>query len=95
MTNPNRRFPVFNFQKIMKKYIKRVAKNAPVVTVLVLAATSSVAFAAGPATIADLWNTINMVDVTAAIFGIGALVIGVDLAQLGYMKVRRIVKGAH
>jgi hypothetical protein len=31
----------------------------------------------------------------AAVFGIGALVIGVDLAQLGYQKVRRLVKGAH
>lgn len=45
--------------------------------------------------VASLWASISFLDVTAAIFGIGALVIGVDLAQLGYMKVRRIVKGAH
>ena len=45
--------------------------------------------------VADLWASINFVDVIAAIFGIGALVIGVDLAQLGYTKVRRLVKGAH
>lgn len=52
------------------------------------------AHATGP-TVADLWASISFTDVIAAIFGIGALVIGVDLAQLGYMKVRRLVKGAH
>ncbi|MCS0582042.1 hypothetical protein NX784_10610 [Massilia pinisoli] len=45
--------------------------------------------------VADLWASISFADVTSAIFGIGALVIGVDLAQLGYFKVRRLVKGAH
>lgn len=53
------------------------------------------AFAAGATSVADLWASISFTDVIAAIFGIGALVIGVDLAQLGYMKVRRLVKGAH
>ena len=48
-----------------------------------------------PSGVAGLWNSISFVDTIAAIFGIGALVIGVDLAQLGYMKVRRLVKGAH
>lgn len=56
----------------------------------------AVAFAADPVTsVAGLWNSISFSDVIAAVFGIGALVIGVDLAQLGYMKVRRLVKGAH
>lgn len=54
------------------------------------------AFAADPVTsVAGLWNSISFADVIAAVFGIGALVIGVDLAQLGYQKVRRLVKGAH
>ncbi|GAB3370368.1 hypothetical protein [Massilia agri] len=53
------------------------------------------AHAEGATDVAGLWASISFLDVTAAIFGIGALVIGVDLAQLGYMKVRRIVKGAH
>lgn len=54
------------------------------------------AFAADPVTtVAGLWASISFADVIGAIFGIGALVIGVDLAQLGYMKVRRLVKGAH
>lgn len=53
------------------------------------------AHAEGATSVAELWASINFLDVTAAIFGIGALVIGVDLAQLGYLKVRRLVKGAH
>jgi hypothetical protein len=55
----------------------------------------AVAFADPVTSVAQLWNSISFADVTAAVFGIGALVIGVDLAQLGYMKVRRLVKGAH
>lgn len=51
--------------------------------------------AAGATSVADLWASISFADVISAIFGIGALVIGVDLAQLGYQKVRRLVKGAH
>lgn len=50
---------------------------------------------AAATSVADLWASISFADVISAIFGIGALVIGVDLAQLGYMKVRRLVKGAH
>lgn len=53
------------------------------------------AFADPVTTVAGLWASISFADVIGAIFGIGALVIGVDLAQLGYMKVRRLVKGAH
>lgn len=50
---------------------------------------------AAATSVADLWASISFADVISAIFGIGALVIGVDLAQLGYQKVRRLVKGAH
>lgn len=53
------------------------------------------AFAVAPTSVAELWATVSFLDVIAAIFGIGALVIAVDLGQLGYMKVRRLVKGAH
>jgi len=59
--------------------------------VVVLVATQA-AHASG---ITDLTAAISFTDVTTAIFAIGVLVIGVDLAQLGYMKVRRLVKGAH
>ncbi len=45
--------------------------------------------------ISDLTAAISFTDVVTAIFSIGVLVIGVDLAQLGYMKVRRLIKGAH
>lgn len=66
-----------------------------VVVVAALAVTSAPAFAAGPAaSVSDLWNSISFADIIAAVFGIGALVISVDLAQLGYAKVRRLVKGA-
>jgi hypothetical protein len=53
------------------------------------------AFADPVTTVSGLWSVISFTDVISAIFGIGALVIGVDLSQLGYMKVRRLVKGAH
>ena len=66
-----------------------------VVFTVILATFCANAFAAAPTTLADLWGTVNLTDLIAAILGIGALVIGVDLTQLGYMKVRRIVKGAH
>jgi len=60
-------------------------------SVAALVATQAV-HAAG---ITDLTAAISFTDVIAAIFAIGVLVIGVDLAQLGYMKVRRLIKGAH
>lgn len=60
-------------------------------SVAALVATQAV-HAAG---IIDLTAAISFTDVIAAIFAIGVLVIGVDLAQLGYMKVRRLIKGAH
>jgi len=65
------------------------------VALLAVFALPLVSQAAGATSISELWSSINFTDVIAAIFGIGALVIGVDLAQLGYMKVRRLVKGAH
>lgn len=60
-------------------------------------AIASFAFAqfANAAGISDLTSVVSFTDVIAAIFAIGVLVIGVDLAQLGYMKVRRLIKGAH
>lgn len=77
----NRRFPA-----------SRLGKKA-LLAALALASVSS--YAVGPTTVAELWASISFLDLIAAVFGIGALVIGVDLAQLGYMKVRRLVKGAH
>jgi uncharacterized membrane protein YcaP (DUF421 family) len=65
------------------------------VTVAGVVALPLIASAAGAATISDLWSSISFVDTIAAVFGIGALVISVDLAQLGYQKVRRLVKGAN
>lgn len=78
----------------MKNFsVKRVGKSAFVVFGLGAAALAS---AAEPVTsVAGLWNSISFADTIAAVFGIGALVITVDLAQLGYQKVRRLVKGAH
>lgn len=60
-----------------------------------IAVLASPAFAIAPTSIAELWAAVSFLDVIAAVFGIGALVISVDLAQLGYQKVRRLVKGAH
>lgn len=78
--------------RFSKVAFNRRAKLALLLSAAVLPGLS---FAAAPTTIAELWSTINLLDVISAIFGIGALVIGVDLAQLGYQKVRRLVKGAH
>jgi hypothetical protein len=66
-----------------------------IATVVAASFVAAPAFAEPVTTVAGLWNTISFTDVIAAVFGIGALVIGVDLAQLGYQKVRRLVKGAH
>lgn len=76
-----------------KNLVRRYGRKASLIILAGMASASVPAFALG--TIAELWATINFLDVIAAIFGIGALVIGVDLAQLGYQKVRRLVKGAH
>jgi hypothetical protein len=73
---------------------RRMGRKAALSALLAVSLVGSQAFATG-GTVADLWSSISFTDVIAAIFGIGALVIGVDLAQLGYMKVRRLVKGAH
>lgn len=69
--------------------------NRSKVVLLAVLIAPAFAFATGPASVSDLWSSISFADVISAVFGIGALVIGVDLAQLGYMKVRRLVKGAH
>lgn len=45
--------------------------------------------------ISDIVAAVDFVDILAAVMGVGVLIIGIDLAQLGYQKVRRIVKGAH
>lgn len=81
--------------KNVRAYVERVQKSARLTVVGGLIASPMLAHAAGATSVAELWASINFLDVTAAIFGIGALVIGVDLAQLGYLKVRRLVKGAH
>jgi hypothetical protein len=79
----------------IRSCVERVQKSARVAVVGGLIVLPMLAQAAGATSVADLWASISFLDVTAAIFGIGALVIGVDLAQLGYLKVRRLVKGAH
>ena len=60
-----------------------------------LVSTAAFADATTSTGIQQLTSAISFADVIAAIFAIGVLVIGVDLAQLGYMKVRRLIKGAH
>jgi hypothetical protein len=60
-----------------------------------LVALAFVAAGANAAGFADIVAAVSFTDVAAAVVSIGVLVIGVDLAQLGYMKVRRLVKGAH
>lgn len=72
----------------------RISRRVALILVAAAASISTSAFAVDPG-VAGLWNSISFTDIIAAVFGIGALVIGVDLAQLGYQKVRRLVKGAH
>lgn len=62
---------------------------------LVLASLLLASQASQASGIADLTAAVSFTDVVAAIMSIGVLVIGVDLATLGYLKVRRLVKGAH
>lgn len=62
---------------------------------LVLAASLVLAQSSHAAGLADLIAAISFTDVLSAIISVGVLVIGVDLATLGYQKVRRLVKGAH
>lgn len=59
------------------------------VSAVVLAVAASASNAAG---IADLTAAISFTDVIAAIFAVGVLIIGVDLAMLGFHKVRSIAK---
>lgn len=47
------------------------------------------------AALADLTASVSFTDVITAIFAIGLLVIAVDLAQIGYMKARKMIRGAH
>lgn len=72
----------------MNKFLKKVLVGAG------LAVSSFGAFAAAPTTMAELIAQVNFLDVLTALFTIGSLVIAVDLAQIGYLKVRRHVKGA-
>lgn len=72
----------------MKPIIRHIGSTA---VVLGTVAAQS-AQAAG---ITDLTAAISFTDVLAAIISVGVLVISVDLATLGYQKVRRLVKGAH
>ena len=44
--------------------------------------------------VADVVNQISFTDVLSAVFSIGVVVIGVDMAQIAYFKVRRLVKGS-
>jgi len=66
--------------------LKKIGLLASVV--LSIAAASS----ANAAGITDLTSAISFTDVIAAIFSVGVLIIGVDLALLGFHKVRSIAK---
>lgn len=72
----------------MKAIVRRLGSAAVVAGAFAIQS----AHAAG---LTDLTAAISFTDVLAAIISVGVLVIGVDLATLGYMKVRRLVKGAH
>lgn len=73
---------------MQKATVRRIGSAAAVLGVV----AAQGAHAAG---LTDLTAAISFTDVLAAIISVGVLVIGVDLATLGYMKVRRLVKGAH
>lgn len=49
----------------------------------------------GTGALATLLAGVSFVDVIATIFAVGIAVIAIDMAMIGYMKVRRLVKGAH
>jgi hypothetical protein len=55
---------------------------------------SVAAHATGPASLAEMYASISFADVLATIFSVGVLVIAVDLAQIGYMRARHMIKGA-
>jgi hypothetical protein len=71
--------------------MKRISKTAVVAFGL---GTAMIASAAPATTVADLWSSISFADIISAVFGIGTLIIGVDLAIIGYKRVRTLVKGA-
>lgn len=75
--------------------IIRAVKRIAVFAVAGVASASPVFAQTAPSGVQSLIAAISFTDVIAGIFAIGVLVIGVDLAQLGYFKVRRIVKGSH
>lgn len=68
----------------------RSITNVALGTALTLAANLSQA-----AGLADITAAVNFTDVVTAIFAIGVIIVGVDLAQIGYMKARKLIKGAH
>lgn len=49
---------------------------------------------AANAALADLTAGVSFLDVITAIFAVGALIITVDLAQIGYRHARKMIKGA-
>ena len=69
-------------------------KQASVFLVALMASAASMAAEGNPTGLQGLIAALDFADVVTAIMSIGVLVIGVDLAFLGYMKVRRMVKGA-
>ena len=52
------------------------------------------AHAVDPTSLAEMYAAISFTEVLATIFSIGALVITVDLAQIGYARARSMIKGA-
>jgi len=60
---------------------------------LVLSAITAPLFARA-STVSDMVATISFADVLTAVVTIGLLVIAVDMALIGYLKVRHLVKGA-
>lgn len=66
-----------------------ISKKIAVLSAVVLALAASASNAAG---FSDLTAAISFADVIAAIFAIGVLVLSVDMAMLGFHKVRQIAK---
>ncbi|RYY01598.1 MAG: hypothetical protein EOO53_17500 [Gammaproteobacteria bacterium] len=71
----------------MRKFIK------PMIIIAAIASTPMV-HAAAATDLPSLIANISFTDVISTIFGVGATAIGIDLAIVGYLKVRKIVRGA-
>jgi|GEM_PF-1190899 len=67
-------------------------KKSSLIVATVAAASFAATGAHAAGSLDSLIAGISFTDVIAAIMSIGVLVIGVDLAQLGYMRIRHMIK---